>query len=157
MRDYKTKSIGLFHGIFSAESFNKIKLAKAEHAFVCEGRPGLGAGKITTGAFLKKGIIPTVISDNMAGFLFFKGLVKRVFIACQYVDENGALCDTGALILAVLAMKHKIPLTLLAAERRTRFLGDPKSIMSFEGKRIAPESTHGYVPLVEWVPAKYLK
>jgi methylthioribose-1-phosphate isomerase len=157
MQDYKIKSIGLFHGILSAESLKKVKLAKSERAFVCEGRPGLEAGKMTTGAFLKKGIIPTVISDNMAGFLFFKGLVKQVFIACQYADNKGALCDTGALIMAVLARKHKVPLTLLVAEHRTRFLGDPKSILSFEGHRIAPEGTHGYVPLVEWVPAKYLK
>ena len=69
-----------------------------------------------------------MISDNMAGFLFFKGLLKEVVIACQYADKKGALCDMGALILAVLARKHKIPLKLLPAERRHRFLGDPKAI-----------------------------
>ena len=89
--------------------------------------------------------------------MFFKGWVKEVIIACQYADDTGALCDTGALILAVLAHKHKVPLKLLPAEQRTRFLGDPKSVLSFEGKRIAPKGTHSYVPLVEWVPAKYLR
>jgi methylthioribose-1-phosphate isomerase len=157
MPDYKPKSIYLFHGILSAESLKKVKLTKYGHAFICEGRPSLEAGRKTSGALLKKGIIPTVISDNMAGFLFFKGLVNEVIIACQYADKKGALCDMGALILAVLAKKHKIPVKLLIAEHRTRFLGDPKSILSFEGKRIAPECTHGYVPLVEWVPVKYLK
>jgi methylthioribose-1-phosphate isomerase len=92
----------------------------------------------------------------MAGFLFFKGLVKQVFVACQYADKKGALCDMGALILAVLAKKHKVPIKLLVADHRTRFLGDPKAILSFEGQRTAPKGTHGYVPLVEWVPAKYL-
>ncbi len=157
MQDYKLKSICLFHGILSAESLKKVKLAQDDHAFVCEGRPSLEAGRRTSGIFLKKGITPTVISDNMAGFLFFKGLVKHVFIACQYADKKGALCDMGALILAVLAKKHKIPVRLLAAERRHRFLGDPKDILSFEGQRIAPKGTHGYVPLVEWVPVKYFK
>ena len=156
MQDYKTKSICLFQGILSAESLKKVKLNKGEHAFVCEGRPSLEAGRKTSAILLKKGITPTVISDNMSGFLFFKGLVKQVFIACQYADKTGALCDTGSLILAVLAKRHKIPLTLLVAEHRTRFLGDPKAILSFEGKMIAPKNTHGYVPLVEWVPAKYL-
>ena len=93
----------------------------------------------------------------MAGFLFFKGLVKEVIVACQYADDTGALCDIGALILAVLAKEHKVPLKLIVADRRTRFLGDPEEISSFEGQRIAPEETHGYVPLVEWVPAKYLR
>ena len=157
MQEYKTKSICLFQGVLSAESLKKVKIAKNNHAFICEGRPGLEAGRKTSGVLLRKGITPTLISDNMAGFLFFKGLVKQVFIACQYADKKGALCDMGALILAVLAKKHKVPIKLLLAKHRTRFLGDPKDILSFEGQRIAPKGTHGYVPLVEWVPAKYLK
>jgi methylthioribose-1-phosphate isomerase len=157
MQDYKKKSIRLFHGIASADAVKKVRLARGERAFVCEGRPSLEAGRRTTGLLLKKGITPTVISDNMAGFLFFKGLVKEVNLACQYADKKGALCDTGALILAVLAKKHKISLKLSVAERRSRFLGDPKAILSFENQKTAPKDTHGYVPLVEWVPAKYLK
>lgn len=157
MQDYKPKSISLFHGLLSDETLKKVKLSKNDHAFVCEGRPSLEAGRKVTAVLLKNGTIPTVISDNMAGFLFFKGLVKEVFIACQYADKKGALCDMGALILAVLAKKHKIPVKLLVAEHRSRFLGDPKAILSFEGKQIAPKGTHGYVPLVEWVPAKYLR
>jgi methylthioribose-1-phosphate isomerase len=157
MQDYKPKSIYLFQGVLSAASLTKLKLGSKDHAFICEGRPSLEAARSNSAILLKKGITPTVISDNMAGFLFFKGLVKEVIIACQYADPKGALCDMGALILAVLAKKHKIPLKLLVAEHRTRFLGDPKDILSFEGQRIAPKDTHGYVPLVEWVPAKYLK
>lgn len=157
MRDYKIKSICLFQGVLNVGSFKKVKLGYHDHAFVCEGRPSLEAGRKTSGILLKRGLTPTVISDNMAGFLFFKGLVRQVFIACQYADDTGALCDMGALILAVLAKEHKVPLKLLIAEHRTRFLGDPKDILSFEGQRIAPKGTQGYVPLVEWVPAKYFK
>ena len=157
MQAYKAKTIYLFQGVLSVESFKKIKLGTRAHAFVCEGRPGLEAGRMTSDILLKKGINPTVISDNMAGSLFFRGLVRQVFIACQYADENGALCDMGALILAVMARKHKVPVKLLPAQRRTRFLGDPKDILSFEGQRMAPQGTKGYVPLVEWVPEKYLK
>ena len=157
MQDYKAKSIYLFQGLFSSESLKKAKLPKGADAFVCEGRPSLEAGRKTSSVLLKNGITPTMITDNMAGFLFFKGLVREVTIACQYADNTGALCDTGALILAVLAKKHKIPLKLLPAERRHRFLGDPKDILSFEGQQNAPKGSHGYVPLVEWVPAKYLK
>src|SRR5271154_6195624 len=116
MLDYKPKSIILFHGVLSTGSLDKFKLAKDNHAFVCEGRPSLEAGRKTSGILLKQGIIPTMISDNMAGFLFFKGLVKEVVIACQYADNKGALCDMGALILAVLAKEHKVPVKLLIAE-----------------------------------------
>ncbi|MBI4309415.1 MAG: hypothetical protein HY591_03690 [Candidatus Omnitrophica bacterium] len=157
MRDYKSKSIVLAQGVFAAESIKKIKPARASHVFIGEGRPSLEAGKSNAKAFLASGITPTVICDNMAGFLFFKGLVKEVYLACQYADGKGALCDTGALICAVLAKKHKVPVKLLPAKARTRFLGDPKDVLSFEGSPIAPKGTHGYVPLVEWVPQKYLK
>jgi len=157
MQDYKAKSIYLLQGVLSAEALKKVKFAKGSHAFVCEGRPSLEAGRKTTQVLLKRGITPTIISDNMAGFLFFKGWVKEVVIACQYADNSGALCDIGALILAVLARKHKVPLKLLPAEHKVRFLGDPKSVLSFEGKRIAPQGTRSYVPLVEWVPEKYLR
>ncbi len=157
MQDYKAKSITLFQGVFTADSLKKIKLAKGHHAFVCEGRPSLEAGQKTSDSLIKNGIVPTLISDNMAGFLFFKGLIAQVNLACQYADETGALCDIGALILAVLAKVHKIPVKLLVAEHKKRFLGDPKAILSFEGKLMAPKGTQGYVPLVEWVPAKYLK
>ena len=171
MRDYKKTGLRdkgsgvrreipqgvLFQGLFSVDSLKKLKLSKGLNCYVCEGRPSLEAGRKTTSMLLKNGITPTIISDNMAGFLFFKGLVKQVIIACQYADNKGALCDTGALILAVLARKHKVPVKLLEAENRTRFLGDPKAILSFEGKQTAPKGTHGYVPLVEWVPVKYLK
>ena len=131
MQDYKNKSICLFQGVLSVESLEKVKIENNDHAFVLEGRPSLEAGRKTSGILLKKGITPTVISDNMAGFLFFKGLVKQVSMACHHADKKGALCDMGALILAVLAKEHKVPLKLLIAEHRTRFLGDPQACLLY--------------------------
>lgn len=157
MPDYKNRSIHLIQGVLFTGSLRKITLPPRHHAFVCEGRPGLEAGRRTSSFLLKQGIVPTVICDNMAGYLFYKDLVKEVVIACQYADKTGALCDTGALILAVLAKRHRVPLRLTVGERRTQFLGHPREIMQFEGQPTAPKGTKGYVPLVEWVPAKYLK
>ena len=73
MQDYKLKSIYLLQGLFSSEALKKLKFSKGGHVFVTEGRPSLEAGRKTTGALLKQGITPTIISDNMPGFLFFKG------------------------------------------------------------------------------------
>jgi translation initiation factor 2B subunit (eIF-2B alpha/beta/delta family) len=151
------KSVYLLHGIFCEETIRNLKLTKTASVFVCEGRPALGPGKKVTQALLKIGITPTVICDNMAGFLFFNNMVKEVILAAQYADPNGALCDMGALILAVLAKKHKVPVRIMQAELKTRFLGDPKEILYFEKKLIAPKGTKGYVPLVEWVAGKYLE
>ena len=157
MRGYKLRSIVLFQGVFSVEAITKIKAAKTTPIFVCEGRPSLEAGKSNSKALLIQGITPTVICDNMAGFLFFKGFVREVVIACQYADGTGILCDTGGLILAVLAKKHKVALRLLEAEHKKHFLGNPKDLLTLKGFPTASKETHAYVPLVEWVPAKYLK
>src|SRR5690348_13861772 len=136
MLDYKTDNAILLQGIFTPAALAKIGVSKGEHVFVCEGRPDLEAGKSNLKELAKQGIVATIISDNMMGFLFFKGYLKKAFVACQYADNTGALCDTGALIAVVLAKHHKIPVQLLPAKRKTRFLGDPKSILSFEGKAI---------------------
>ena len=157
MPDFKPKSIVLLQGILAPEALKKTKFSKTTAVFVLEGRPSLWAAHSNVKVLLKNRLIPTVIADNMAGFLFYKGLVRGVILACQYADKTGALCDMGALILAVLAKKHKVPVSLLSAEPRHRFLGDPKEILGFNGTRLAPAGVKGYVPLVEWVPAKYLK
>lgn len=157
MQDYKPKSIILMQGVIKPDVLRKVKLGSGTSAFICEGRPSLEAAKLNSAALIAQKVIPTVISDNMPGFLFFKGLVKEVHIACQYADKTGALCDTGALICAVLAKKHKVPVKLVEGKLKTRFLGNPKDILSFEGVQVAPKGTHAYVPLVEWVPNKYLR
>jgi len=156
MRDYKTRSIVLLQGVLAKGFFKTFKPAKTAFVFVLEGRPDLSAGKGNSAALVKKGIVPTVICDNMAGFLFFKGLVKEVILACPFADKSGALCDMGGLILAVLAKRHQVPVRLAPAKHKARFLGNPEDILSFEGQRTAPKGVSGYAPLVEWVPRKYL-
>ncbi len=157
MRDYKPHSIVLLQGVFADEILGKMKYAQTTPIFVLEGRPSLSAAHVNARALLKNRRTPTVTADNMAGFLFYKNLVKEVILACQYADKTGALCDMGALIVAVLAQKHKVSVRLLPGEHKHRFLGDPKEILSFNGKRLAPAGVRGYVPLVEWVSVKYLK
>ena len=157
MLDFKENSITLLQGVLTPGSLAKIKYKGGARIVISEGRPSLRAAEHNSRYFLDKKVTPIIICDNMAGFLFFKGFVKQVYLACQYADKGGALCDTGALICAVLAKRHKIPVKLLPGKIRTRFLGNPKDILSFEGSPMAPKGTYSYAPLVEWVPGKYLR
>ncbi len=152
----KKKSIVLLHGVFESQVFDHIKKRKFKEVFILEGRPQLEAGRISCGELLHRKIVPTLISDNMAGFLFFRKLVKEICISYQTADEKGALCHIGALILGVLGKKHGIPVYLFPGKPQNRFMGDPKDILSFQKKRIAPVGIKGYVPLVEWLPRKYI-
>ena len=155
MLDFKKKSIVLLQGVLTQGALAKIK-PKGDYIVICEGRPGLRAAEHNSRFFLEKKIKPILICDNMAGFLFSNDFVKEVILACQHADKTGALCDTGALILAVLAKKHKVAVRLMEAEHKKHFLGTAKDLLTLKGVATAPQGTRTYVPLVEWVPKKYL-
>ena len=156
MISIKEKSIVLLHGVSNYRLFDLLKKNKAQNIFVLEGRPNLEAAKISSKELLKRKIKPTLIADNMAGFLFYKNLVKEAWLSYYCVDQKGALCAIGALIVAVLAKQHKIKVNLFPTEGKTKFLGNPEDIFQFLGKRVAPKNIRGYVPLVEWVDQKYV-
>ncbi|MCK5581214.1 MAG: hypothetical protein KAJ18_08065 [Candidatus Omnitrophica bacterium] len=157
MRD----TVVLLHGVFPKSFFDRLKKQKPECVFVLEGRPSLEAGKSSCRELLKRGITPTVISDNMAGFLFYKSLVKEVWVACQAVDDRGIVASVGVSILGALVRKHGVPMYgYFSPDKRKQsqdFVGKEKDILCFEGARIAPKGTSAYVPLVEWIPISYIR
>lgn len=154
MQALKKKSIVLLHGNFEDKVLDGFK--KGSSYFVLEGRPDLISSRSVIKALAKKKIIPTVIADNMAGFLFYKGLVKEVRVSYQYQDTTGALCDIGGLILGVLAKEHKVPLHIYQGKLRRRFLAPQEDLLTFNGKKVATPGTRAYGPLVEWLAHRYI-
>lgn len=152
----KEKSAVLIQGVVDKQLFDVLKNRFLKKAFVMEGRPTLEAADSACRELLKRKIVPTLISDNMAGLLFYKNMVKEVWLAYQYADKEGAICDSGALILGVLGLKHNVLVYLYPAARKTRFLGRQSDLVKFKKTQIAPQGIKGYVPLVEWLPKKYI-
>ena len=152
----KKKNIVLLQGVFKASIFDLLKKRKVKEVFILEGRPGLEAAKQSSRELLKRKIKPTLIADNMAGFLFYKNLVREVWISYQSKDQKGALCHIGGLILGVLGKKHKIPVNIYPNQKKLQLLGRARDIAYFNGVKVAPSGTKGYVPLAEWVPSKYI-
>ncbi len=150
------KNIVLLQGIFEPSFFKSLKKDGVKDVFIMEGRPSLSSAKFNAKELAKHRIKPTLIADNMAGFLFFKKMVKEVRIAYQILDRKGAFCSTGALILGVLAKRHKVPVYLHKGVLQDRLLGQQKEISFFNGKQVAPDGIKGYVPLIEWVSDKYV-
>ena len=149
-------AVVLLHGVFEPAVFNAVKPGNGNELFVMEGRPSLESAQTTCRELLRRKIKPTLIADNMAGFLFYRNLVKEVWLACQTVDEQGALCPIGSLILGVLAKRHNVPVYVHPASEGSRQMGAQKDIFYFKGIKIAPQNIKGYVPLVEWLPKKYI-
>ncbi len=152
----KKNSIVLLQGIFDPSVFDHLKRRKIREVFVLEGRPTLDAARHSCRELLKRKIRPTLIADNMAGFLFYQKLVKEVWLSCLYADQGGALCRTGGLILGVLGRAHHVPVHVYPSSGQSSLLGLTKDITSFNGISVAPAGISGYVPLVEWVPEKYI-
>ncbi len=144
------------HGIFEPSVFSLLKKRKGGEFFILEGRPGLDSSKSSCRELLKREIRPTLIADNMAGFLFYKNLVKEVWLSYQSADKKGALCQIGGLILGVLGRAHNVPVYLHPSDQKLQLLGHPKDISRFNGMTVAPGNIPGYVPLAEWVPKKYI-
>lgn len=150
------KDVVLLHGVFKEDAFNQLKESTLKSIVVLEGRPYLEAARNSSANLLKRGLTPIVMADNMAGYLFSKGLVKEVWLAAQTHDKNGAMYQIGALILAVLAKKHGVPTRVLPAGRKTKAIGKPADLQKFNGQNVVPAKVKAFVPLLEWVAAKYL-
>ena len=152
----KKRSVVLLQGIFPSGLFDSLKKRKLKEVFILEGRPSLKAAKKASQELLKRKMKPTLIADNMAGFLFARDLVKEVNIAYQDADKDGAVCSIGGLILAVLGKRHRVPVYLYESDTKLKLLGRQEEIFKFNGVSVAPKNIRGYVPLVEWVPKKYI-
>ena len=150
------KSITIIRG-FPAGGFLEVLAGRKPKAvFVLEGRPELEGTKAFCQALLKKKITPTLISDNMAGFLFYKNLVKEVWVTYQGLNHKHAYADVGGLILSVLGKKHGVPVYLFPAGKKIKAMGRGEDILNFNGKRVAAQGIKGYVPLIERLPKKYI-
>ena len=152
----KKNSITVLQGVFNSSIFDLLKKRKIKEVFILEGRPGLEAAKRSSKELIKRKMKPTLITDNMAGFLFYKRLVKEVWLSYQSSDEKGALCQIGGLILGVLGKKHNVPVYIYPNGQEIKLLGKPKDILLFNGIKVVPSGIPAYVPLAEWVPSEYI-
>ena len=147
----------LVHGVFQNSFFGEIKKRKCRNVFVMEGRPSLKAARSNCRGLQKVKLIPTVMADNMAGFLFYNALVQEVWLSYCVKDQTSALCDVGASILSILAKRHSVDVTLYPGPAPARMLGTQKEITSFMGQGVAPKNIRGYVPLYEWISLKKVR
>lgn len=151
-------TVSILQGVFKPSFFDTFKKRKPQRVFVLEGRPSLEAAKISSRELLKRKITPVIISDNMAGFLFYKNLVKEVWLSVHAVDRVGAICDIGALILSVLGKEHDIPVyAYFSLKRKMKFVESAKEVNYFSGVRVTPRNVQAYVPVKDWVPLRHIK
>jgi methylthioribose-1-phosphate isomerase len=157
MSDKLEKDGILLLGIFKKTFFDQLNEGGGKKIYVMEGRPSFEAGKVTSRELIKRGIKPTLIADNMAGFLFYKKLIKEAWVSYQTSDEHEALCQIGGSILAVLGKKHNIPVRLYPSGKKSMFMGKSAELLHINKQKVVKQKLKTYTPLLEEVDRKYFE
>jgi len=133
-----------------------------------ETRPLLQGARLTAWELKKDRIPVTLITDNMAGYLFGKGLIDRVIVGADRIAANGDVANKiGTYNVALLAYHHKVPF-YVAAPLSTidRSLKSGKEIpieerknnevTTVRGRDIAPSGIKVRNPAFDVTPSKYV-
>ncbi len=134
-----------------------------------ETRPFLQGARLTTWELIKDGIDTTLITDNMAGYMFKKGLVNCVIVGADRIAANGDVANKiGTYSVAVMAREHKVPFYVAAPISTIDFgieSGDAIPIEERDGKevthilgiRIAPKRVKVMNPAFDVTPSKFVR
>lgn len=145
----------LIHGSLPASFFNELKKVPLNEIYVLEGRPSLKSVKASVKELQKRGLVPTVLADNMAGYLFYKNLIKEVWVACQPKDKKGVACQPGAIILSALAKRHNVPVYGYRIKGKSR--ADRSDLGRFNGQKVVNSRLKVYSPASDELPASAFK
>ncbi len=83
--------------------------------YVDETRPRQQGARLTVWELLRDGIMPTLITDNMAGYVMSQGKIDAVIVGADRIACNGDVANKiGTYSVAVLAHAHGIPFYVAA-------------------------------------------
>lgn len=106
-----TAAYGTAEGIMRAaiEEGKRIKVVATET------RPLLQGARLTVWELKKEGIEVRLITDNMVGYVMYKGLVNKVIVGADRITADGYVANKiGTYMIAVLAYRHKVPFYVAA-------------------------------------------
>ncbi len=80
-----------------------------------ETRPLLQGARLTVWELIREGIPVKLVTDNMVGYLMWKGLVDKVFVGADRITMDGYVANKiGTYTIAVLASRHNVPFYVVA-------------------------------------------
>lgn len=133
-----------------------------------ETRPYLQGARLTAWELMKDGIKTTVLCDNMAAHLMFKGRVQAVIVGADRIAANGDTANKiGTYGVAILAKEHGIPFyvaapwstidvntahgDLIPIEQR-----NPYEVTHSNGIQMTPDGVNIENPAFDVTPARYI-
>ncbi|MGB9857927.1 MAG: S-methyl-5-thioribose-1-phosphate isomerase [Dictyoglomaceae bacterium] len=132
--------------------------------YFTETRPLLQGSRLTGWELAKENIPATLITDNMVGYLLAKKNIDLVIVGADRITLNGDTANKiGTYGLAILAKYHNVPFYVAAPLSSFDFQlekgedivieeRDPEEVLSFAGKRIAPDGINALNPAFDVTP-----
>ena len=133
--------------------------------FVDETRPLFQGARLTAWELVSLGIETVLITDSTAASVLRRGDVQAVLVGADRIAANGDTANkVGTYPLAVLAMRHGVPLYVAAptstidpaledGEHIPIEERDETEVTHFRGTRIAPPGVKVYAPAFDVTPA----
>lgn len=144
------KSI-LIYGVPSKEYYSDVK---DKIFYVAELRPDLAGAKIAANQLIKSDADVTLVSDNMIGFLMYKGLIEEAHVFYHKLEYANAVCRTGSMIAAICAKNNNIRLDLYPAaeiEKKAKSGG----VLYFNKELVGLKNNKTYEPQYENLALDY--
>lgn len=118
-----TAGYGTAEGVMRAA----VEEGKRIRVIATETRPLLQGARLTVWELVKEGIEVRLITDNMVGYVMYKGLVDKVIVGADRITMDGYVANKiGTYTIAVLANRHRVPFYVAAPTSTfdTRLYGD---------------------------------
>jgi len=121
-----------------------------------ESRPFETAVSERLKASIAGGYETVIIGDNMIGFCMARGKIACAFVFYGQVSEGFAHCQSGGLLVAVLAKELGVACNLYPTDfdPEKAAIGDS---LCFAGENVTPRGAKSYIPRVERVALSYFK
>lgn len=126
-----------------------------------ETRPYLQGARLTAWELKEAGFEVTLIPDNTVAKVMAEGKVNLVIVGSDRTAQNGDVANKiGTYQIALVAKEFGIPFYVLAQPSPRTPTGadipieerDPREVLYFEGKRIAPPGLEAYYPGFDVTP-----
>ncbi|HEY8346277.1 MAG TPA: s-methyl-5-thioribose-1-phosphate isomerase [Symbiobacteriaceae bacterium] len=144
-----------------------LKAGRQIELFATETRPYLQGARLTAAQAREIGVPVTLVTDNMPGYLFYRGMITKYVTAADSITLDGHVSNkVGTFQYAVLAHHFGVPFIVLGYDGPDPDRPDaasipieernPEEIFYCRGVRTAAEGIRGYYPAFDITPPQYV-
>ncbi len=106
-----TAGYGTAEGVMRAA----VEEGKRIRVIATETRPLLQGARLTVWELMREGIEVKLITDNMVGYVMYRGLVDKVVVGADRITADGYVANKiGTYMIATMAHRHGVPFYVAA-------------------------------------------